>query len=37
MMWFKLFDYYVLCEECVVGSDYVWDMFCKGIIKVMVG
>lgn len=33
----KLFDYYALREERAAGSDYVWDMFRKGIIKVTVG
>ncbi len=32
-----LFDYYALREERVAGSDYVWDMFRKGIIRVNVG
>jgi NADPH:quinone reductase len=32
-----LFDYYALPEERAAGSDYVWDMFRKGIIKVTVG
>jgi NADPH:quinone reductase len=32
-----LFDYYALPEEKAAGSDYVWDMFRKGIIKVTVG
>jgi NADPH:quinone reductase len=32
-----LFDYYALPEERVAGSDYVWDMFRRGIIKVNVG
>jgi NADPH:quinone reductase len=32
-----LFDYYALPEERVAGSDTVWDMFRKGIIKVTVG
>ena len=32
-----LFDYYALREERAAGSDYVWDMFRKGIIKVTVG
>jgi NADPH2:quinone reductase len=32
-----LFDYYALPEERAAGSDYVWDMFRQGIIKVTVG
>jgi len=32
-----LFDYYALPEERAAGSDYVWDMFRKGIIKVTIG
>ncbi len=32
-----LFDYYATPEERAAGSDYVWDMFRKGIIKVTVG
>lgn len=32
-----LFDYYASPEERAAGSDYVWDMFRKGIIKVTVG
>jgi NADPH:quinone reductase len=32
-----LFDYYALPEERAAGSDYVWDMFRKGIIRVTVG
>jgi NADPH2:quinone reductase len=32
-----LFDYYALREERAAGSEYVWDMFRKGIIKVTVG
>jgi len=32
-----LFDYYALPEERAAGSDHVWDMFRKGIIKVTIG
>jgi NADPH:quinone reductase len=32
-----LFDYYATPEERAAGSDYVWDMFRKGIIEVTVG
>ena len=32
-----LFDYYATPEERAAGSDYVFDMFRKGIIKVNVG
>lgn len=32
-----LFDYYASAEERAAGSDYVFDMFRKGIIKVTVG
>jgi NADPH2:quinone reductase len=32
-----LFDYYASPEERAAGSDYVWDMFRKGNIKVTVG
>ncbi len=32
-----LFDYYATPEERAAGSDYVWDMFRQGIIKVTVG
>jgi NADPH:quinone reductase len=32
-----LFDYYATAEERLAGSDYVWDMFRQGIIKVTVG
>ena len=32
-----LFDYYAIPEERAAGSDYVFDMFRKGIIKVTVG
>ena len=32
-----LFDYYATPEERAAGSEYVWDMFRQGIIKVTVG
>jgi NADPH:quinone reductase len=32
-----LFDYYATQAERLAGSDYVWDMFREGIIKVTVG
>jgi len=32
-----LFDYYASAEERAAGSDYVFDMFRKGVIKVTVG
>ena len=32
-----LFDYYATPEERAAGSDYVWDMFRQGVIKVTVG
>lgn len=32
-----LFDYYATPEERAAGSDYVWDMFRQGIIKVTIG
>jgi NADPH2:quinone reductase len=33
----SLFDYYTLEVERAAGSARVWDMVCKGIIKVMIG
>ena len=32
-----LFDYYALPEERAAGSDYVFEMFAKGVLKVTIG
>jgi NADPH:quinone reductase len=32
-----LFDYYATESERLAGSDYVWDMFRQGVIKVTIG